>query len=277
MRFVPHASAVAVGISNDQLEPHSTVLLAAHVMLGGVVSATVMIWLQMLVLLQASITAHARTALNVLPQRAFVKVPRITVRFVPHASGSAVGESNIQAEPHSTVRLVGQMRSGIVVSTIVTVWLQVFVLLQPSIAAHVRVAEKVAPHKALVTVPRTTIRLVLHVFVDVMGSSKLHGVPHSTVLFVAHVIKGVEMPTTVIVWLHVLLLLQASITAQVRVATKLLPQGALVTVATMTIRLVPQASAGAVGTSNDQVEPHCTVLLVPQVIVGGAVSTMVTV
>ena len=51
----------------------------------------------------------------------------------------AVGGSNVQFEPHNTVLFVAQVRTGGVVSTIVTVSLQVFVLPQQSRASQIRV------------------------------------------------------------------------------------------------------------------------------------------
>src|SRR5947199_272663 len=101
------------------------------------------------------------------------------------------------------------------------------------------------------------------------GGSNVHAVPHSTVLFVAHVIVGGVVSTTVTVWLQVFVLLHASIAAQVRVAEKVLPQSGFVVVFRMTMRLVPQPSAGAEGGSNVQAVPHSTVLFVAHVIVGG--------
>ena len=155
--------------------------------------------------------------------------------------------------------------------------MQVLVLLQASIAAQVRVAENVFPHKALVTVPTITIRLVPQVSDDPVGESNDQVEPHSTDLLVEHVIEGGVVSITVTVWLQVLVLLQASMAAHVRVAEKVFPHKALVTVARMTMRFVPHASVGAVGTSNDQAVPHSTLLLAEQVIAGGVVSTTVTV
>src|ERR1043166_2141189 len=104
--------------------------------------------------------AHIRVAGKELPQSALVVVLKMTIRFVPHPSAGAEGGSNVQAVPHSTVLFVAHVIVGGVVSTTVTVWLQVFVLLQTSIAAQVRVAEKVLPHSGLVVVFKITTRLV---------------------------------------------------------------------------------------------------------------------
>ena len=54
----------------------------------------------------------------------------------------ALGESNVHCEPHSAVLLVGQVRTGGVVSRTVTVCEQLKRLLQESEASHMRVAVK---------------------------------------------------------------------------------------------------------------------------------------
>src|SRR5262249_32946437 len=73
----------------------------------------------------------------------------------------AVGVSKVQAVPSCTVLLVllAQFSTGVVLSMTVTVWLQVALLLQPSIACQTRVASKVLPQcpAVFVTVLRTVI------------------------------------------------------------------------------------------------------------------------
>jgi hypothetical protein len=64
-----------------------------------------------------------------------------------------VGGSKAHTAPHSTVLFGAQVIAGGVVSLMVTVWLQVAVPPQASVARHVRVAVKVPPQvPALVTV-----------------------------------------------------------------------------------------------------------------------------
>src|SRR5204862_10619 len=186
----------------------------------------------------------------------------MTMWFVPQASAGAEGASKVQALPHSTDLLVAQVIEGGEVSTTVTVWLHVLVLLQASIAAQVRVAEKVFPHSGLVTVFRMTMWFVPQASAGAEGASKVQALPHSTDLLVAQVMDGGVVSTTVTVWLHVLVLLQASIAAHVRVAEKVLPQSGLVTVFNITMRFVPHASGGAEGASKVQALPHSTDLLV---------------
>jgi hypothetical protein len=67
----------------------------------------------------------------------------------------------------------------------------------------------------VITVPILEIvRLVQQASVAV-GTSKLHAVPHCTVLLLAQVSTGGLVFTTVTIWLHVLLLPQASVISHV--------------------------------------------------------------
>src|SRR5262249_21775944 len=93
----------------------------------------------------------------------------------------AKGVPNAQDEPHSTVRFVGQVITGGVVSTTVTDWLQLAVKPLQSLTCQVRVIT--CGQKPLVEV----FRIVSVMFVPqqgfvARGSSKFHAEPHSTVL-----------------------------------------------------------------------------------------------
>src|SRR5438552_2397394 len=64
---LPQAS-LAGGGSKAQALVHSTVLLGTQVMVGGVLSSTVTVWLHSAVLPQAAVAPHVRVASKVLPQ-----------------------------------------------------------------------------------------------------------------------------------------------------------------------------------------------------------------
>src|ERR1039458_9502671 len=81
-------------------------------MVGGVVSTTVTVWLHSAWLVHASTAVQVRVAVKVLPQVALVTVPTmLTTGAAPHTS-VAVGASNVQAVPHSTVLLGTQVMVG---------------------------------------------------------------------------------------------------------------------------------------------------------------------
>src|SRR6185295_6478654 len=135
--------------------------------------------------------------------------------LVPLQTSAAVGRVKVQGEPHSNVALGAQVISGAPVSTTVMVWLQSERLPQSSVADQVRVALKVFPHSALVTVPITEIAISLALHSSVAaGRVNIHPMPHSTVVLGAQVIVGGVVSTTVMRWLHWDRFLQASVADQ---------------------------------------------------------------
>src|SRR5438552_1366300 len=96
----------------------------------------------------------------------------------------------------------------------------------------------------LVTVPTTVmVTLVPQQSSTALGWSKLQGVPHGTLLFVAQVMTGGAVSIIWMDWLHVALLPQQSVARQVRVISplQLLP---LVTVlTTVMVTLLPQQAS----------------------------------
>src|SRR5207237_629472 len=143
------------GSSKLHADGNSTVLLLTQVIAGGVVSTTDTVCEQAFVLPQASVTSQVRVALKVgAHSPALVTVVKTMMPFVPPMS-QAVGRSKSHAAPNSTVLLVTQVMAGAVVSTTVTVWLHRLVLPQASVASHVRLAVKVWPQVALVSVVST--------------------------------------------------------------------------------------------------------------------------
>jgi hypothetical protein len=225
-------------------------------------------------LLQQFSTSQVRVIESEQPVPLVTVLTIVTVRLVQRAS-LATGSSKLQTEPHSTVLLLEQVRLG--TSMTVTVWLQVALLLQQSVACQVWVIV-VKQSSPLVTVfSTTTVTLVPQQVSEAAGSSKVQASPRLTVLLLEQVITGGVVSTTVTVWLHVLLRLEQSTASQVRVMVSehWLP---LVTVSkTLTVTLEPQQRSKAAGASKVQTEPHSTVLLVEQVMTGGVVSTVVTV
>src|SRR4051812_15934559 len=95
--FVPLKS-VTVGKSKLHTDPTSTVLFAAQLMLGPVVSTTVTVWLHCELLLQASVASHVRVAVKVPPQLASVRfVVVFKMVMVTPLRSVAVGGSKVQA------------------------------------------------------------------------------------------------------------------------------------------------------------------------------------
>src|SRR5437588_632267 len=172
-------TSVALGASKLQAVPHSMVLDPAHVIVGGVVSTTVTVWLHSALLVQASVACHVRIAVNVFPHAELVTVLTIVIIGAGPQTSVALGASKLHAVPHSMVLDPAQVIVGGVVSTTVTVWLHCALLVQASVACQVRVAVIVFPHDALVTVLTIVIVGVGSQASVALGVSKLHAVPHS--------------------------------------------------------------------------------------------------
>ena len=171
-----------------------TRILLGHVRAGGVVSVTTTLWLHCEKDPQSLTACHVRVAMKVFPQVALVTVFTVfsVVRY------STEGSSKVQALPSSTVLFAAQRMAGALKSTTVTVWLQLPLLPQASVAFHVRVATNPAPQRLLVTVPTALIVLELHPSLAV-GISKIQPEPATTVLSATHWITGGSWSITVIV------------------------------------------------------------------------------
>src|SRR6185436_7723333 len=88
---------------------------------GGVVSTTVIVWLSVETLLQASIASQVRDAMRVPPHSAFVVPPTTPiVIFVPPLQPSkATGMSKSHGEPHSKLLFgTGAKTGGFVLLTV---------------------------------------------------------------------------------------------------------------------------------------------------------------
>jgi hypothetical protein len=136
----------------------------------------VTVWLQELLLLQQSEATQNRVM--TCGQFPFVKVPS-TLTPCRQQLSNAIGGSNVHGVPHSTVLFVAQTMVGGVVSTTVTVSVQVFVLPQQSRASQIRVTT--CGQVPFVKVPstETPCRQQLSVATGVANS---HGCPHCTVI-----------------------------------------------------------------------------------------------
>jgi len=275
--LVPLQASRALGSSKLQTEPHWTVLFVAQVNTGAVVSAIVTVWLQMELLVQRSVACQVRVISSEQPVPLVVVFRTETVTFVPLQASRALGWSKVQAEPHSTVLLVAQVNTGAAVSTTVTVWLQVELLVQGSVACQVRVMSSEQPVPLVTVFRMETVTLVPLQASNALGSSKVQAEPHSTVLLVAQVMFGGVVSATVTTWLQVALLELQSVACQVCVTTIEQPVPLVIVLRTVVVTFVPQQESVALGASNVQAEPHSTVLFVAQVMSGGEVSSTVTV
>src|SRR6266478_3995645 len=136
--LVPQQASNAVGGVNVQGVPGVIVMFDAQVITGGVVSTIVTVWAQVAeVLLQQSVACHLRVTIVKHLENTLVNVAcMVMVTLVPQQASNAVGASNVQGVPHCTVLLGGQLRTGGVVSMILTTSTQVEVFVQQSCACQ---------------------------------------------------------------------------------------------------------------------------------------------
>jgi hypothetical protein len=93
--LLPQQASKRVGVSKCQGRPHGTLLLAAHVSTGGVVSATVTVWLHVLLLLWQSVACQVRVKIcGQTPLATVLKTLMVTL--APQAASMAVGGSKLQ-------------------------------------------------------------------------------------------------------------------------------------------------------------------------------------
>jgi hypothetical protein len=100
--------SLAVGASKFHAVPHGTVLLAAHVSTGGVVSSTVTVWLHVLVLPHPSVNSQVRVMTQGQGPLLVTVLRTVAGTGAPLHASTALGVSKVQTLPHSTVLLVEQ-------------------------------------------------------------------------------------------------------------------------------------------------------------------------
>src|SRR5687767_4568641 len=102
----------------------------------------------------------------------FVAVSRTnTVNPFGQQEFAAVGGSNVQSKPQSTVLFVGQLKMAAFVFTTVTICVQVMLLVQQSVAVHVRVMY--CGQTPFVTVTNASVMFVPQQSSETAGGSKL--------------------------------------------------------------------------------------------------------
>jgi hypothetical protein len=148
-----------------------------------------------------------------------------------------VGRGKVTAAPpescgaSATIMFAGHAIIGAVVSSTLTVCEQKALLLQESVAFHVRVVMKAPPARGLVIVPETMrVTFVSAHVSETVGGSKVHGCPHSTVRLLTQTRDGGAESTIVTSCENHATFVHSSTACQTRVAANVLPQSGLVAV-----------------------------------------------
>ncbi len=217
---VPSQASVAVGAVNTGTEGQLIgVVWATHVIVGGVLSRTIIVPVQLAVLPQSSVAVHVRVTLYVPAHDPCVVASVKLIVTVPSQASVAVGAVNSGTEG----QLIGEVCVthvivGGVLSRTTIVPVQLAVLPQSSVAVHVRVTLYVPAHdpcvvasvKLIVTVPSQASVAVGALNTGTAG--QLIGLVWAT-----HVIVGGVLSRTTIVPVQEAVLPQSSVAVQVRV------------------------------------------------------------
>jgi len=194
-----------------------TVMFPGHVITGGVVSTTVMCWMQVEVLPQPSVAFQVRSIPASPAQPAGVGVSLNVTVTRPEQLSPAVAEpvwAGSVDSPHWSCRSRGQAITGGVVSMKVMCWTQVAVLPQPSVAFHVRStpgrpvqpAGVAASLNVMVTgAPQLSVAVADPVLLGPVEA------PHWSCLSGGQVITGAVVSAEMMCWMQVAVLLQSSV------------------------------------------------------------------
>src|SRR5439155_7924683 len=218
VRLVSQVSLKA-GVPHTGVAGHSMIASAGQVIrVGEVLSINVMVWLQVVELLCASVAVQVRWALlTSLPLTGRLASAKVTVRLVSHVSLKA-DVPNTGVAGHSIVASAGQLTTvGAMPSISVMVWLQVAELLCASVAVQVRlVLLSSLPLTGRLTSAKATVRLLSQAALK--GGVPNTGVAgHSMIASAGQLATtGAVLSITVMVWIQVVALLEASVAVQVR-------------------------------------------------------------
>ena len=161
------------------------------------------VWLQRFEFPHKSLALQVRVTEKVEPHSALVRVETTAiVTLVPSARSNAVGALKSHSIPHLTARSGAHATEGGVVSITMTVWLQMLLLPQRSVAVQSRLMIE-APPQLLLTLSEkltvTALQLSVAVAVPVLPGSVFAG--QSRVLLTGTTNVGGVMSRTVIVWM----------------------------------------------------------------------------
>ena len=141
MSTAPSHASVAVAVPKDGADPQSTGLTTdGHVMIGDVLSCTVMVLLHVAALPQSSVAVHVRVNVYSCPQPPDIESVTNVIFTTGSQSSVTDGVPNTGTVPHSIGETTAaHMISGGVLSTTSMVCTQVAVFPQSSVAVQVLV------------------------------------------------------------------------------------------------------------------------------------------
>src|SRR6266699_6261359 len=208
------------------LAGHSSTRLGGQLIVGGVVSCTVMVWTQLLLLPHWSVAVQVRVITLVPPQLLLTESLKL-IRTEPQPSVAVATPVAlvVVGAGHSSVRLGGAVMAGGVVSLTVMVWTALRLLPHWSVAVQVREMTLALPQlllteslKLMLTDPQLSWAVATPVTLVLVLAG------HSSSTLLGAVMVGGVVSRTVIVWTQLVLLPHWSVAVQVRAMTLVLPQ-----------------------------------------------------
>ena len=190
----------------------------------------------------------------------------LIVTFVPQHASNAVGVSNVQPVPHSSVLGPLQLIIGGFVSISVTICVQNEEFEQQSVACHVSVMFALQgkfPFVIALNSDTTTVEQQLSVAVGGVGVHPPPGNPlaltHTATWFVQKITGGI-VSTMETKFVHNELFAQQSVACQTAVTnSEQVPAPFVVSLTRLIVTFVPQHASIAVGRLRFHAVPHCTV------------------
>jgi len=220
MATLASQASVAVGGLNAGVAGQLIgVVCATQVIVGGVLSCTTIDLLQVAVLLQSSVAVHVLVTVKVPGQEPGVVASEKVIATLASQASVAVGALNAG----TAGQLIGEVCAthvivGGVLSCTTIVRLQVAVLLQSSVAVHVRVTLNVPGHDpGVVESEKVTVTLASQASVTVGALNAGTAGQLSGVVCVVQVSVGGILSITTTEALHVPVFPQSSVAVQVRV------------------------------------------------------------
>src|SRR6187551_2155817 len=269
------ASVAVGGVNTGKAGQVTGVVCATHVIVGGVMSCTTIVPVQVAVFPQSSVAVHVRVVLYApTHDPGVVASTNVIVTVASQASVAVGGVNTGNAGQLTGVVCATQVIVGGVISWTTIVPLQVAVLPQSSVAVQVRVVLYVPVHEPGVDASTNVIVTVASQASVAVGGVKTGKAGQSTgEVCATQVIVGAVISWTTIVPLQVAVLPQSSVAVQVRVVLYVPVHEPGVDASTKVIVTVASQASVAVGDVKTGSAGQLTgVVCATQVIVGGVIS-----
>src|SRR6187551_3407320 len=276
MVTVASQASVAVGAVKTGKAGQSTGdVCATHVIVGGVISCTTMVPLQVAVLPQSSVAVQVRVVLYVPAQEpGVVASTKVIVTVASHASVAVGGVNTGKAGQSTGVVCATQVIVGAVISCTTIVPVHVAVFPQSSVAVHVRVVLYVPTHDpGVVASTKVIVTVASHASVAVGAVNTGKAGQSTGDVCATQVIVGAVISCTTMVPLQVAEFPQSSVAVHVRVVLYVpTHEPGVVASTNVMVTVASHASVAVGGVNTGKAGQSTGVVCATQVIVGAVIS-----